>query len=48
MQEDGLPVFCGTSRYKRGGGGMLRVLAKSVRSILLRVGKSCGVSQTMG
>ena len=35
MQEGGLGVFCGTSRYKRGGGGMFGMLAKSARSILL-------------
>ena len=34
MQEGGLGVFCGTSRYKRGGGGMFGMLAKSVRSML--------------
>ena len=39
MQEGGLGVFCGTSRYKRGGGGMFGMLAKSTRSILPRVGK---------
>ena len=39
MQEDGLPVFCGMSRYKRGGGGMFGMLAKSARSILPQVGK---------
>ena len=39
MQEDGLGVFCGTSRYKRGGGGMFGMLAKYARSILPRVGK---------
>ena len=32
MQEGGLGVFCGTSRYKRGG--MFGMLAKSVRSML--------------
>ena len=39
MQEGGLPVFHGTSRYKRGGGKMFGMPAKSVRSILPRVGK---------
>ena len=39
MQEGGLGVFCGTSRYKRGGGGMFGMLAKSTRSILPQVGK---------
>ena len=34
MQEGGLGVFRGTSRYKRGGGGMFGILAKSVRSML--------------
>ena len=34
MQEDGLGVFHGMSRYKRGGGGMFGMLAKSVRSML--------------
>ena len=40
MQEGGLGVFCGTSRYKRGGGGMFGMLAKSTRSILPQVGKN--------
>ena len=39
MQEGGLPVLRGKSRYKRGGGGMFGMLAKSARSILTRVGK---------
>ena len=39
MQEGGLGVFRGTSRYKRGGGGMFGMLAKSARSILPQVGK---------
>ena len=39
MQEGGLGVFCSTSRYKRGGGGMFGMLAKSTRSILPQVGK---------
>ena len=39
MQEGGLGVFRSTSRYKRGGGGMFGMLAKSARSILPRVGK---------
>ena len=39
MQEGGLGVFRGTSRYKRGGGGMFGMLAKSAESILPRVGK---------
>ena len=34
MQEYGLGMFCGMSRYKRGGGGMFGMLAKSVRSML--------------
>ena len=34
MQEGGLGVFHGMSRYKRGGGGMFGMLAKSARSIL--------------
>ena len=37
MQEGGLGVFRGTSRYKRGGGGMFGMLAKSARSILPQV-----------
>ena len=40
MQEGGLGVFCGTSRYKRGGGGMFGMLATSARSILPWVGKN--------
>ena len=39
MQEGGLGMFRGTSRYKRGGGGMFGMLAKSARSILPWVGK---------
>ena len=39
MQEGGLAVFCGMSRYKRGGGQMFGMLAKSARSILPQVGK---------
>ena len=39
MQEGGLGVFCSTSRYKRCGGGMFGMLAKSARSILPWVGK---------
>ena len=39
MQEGGLGVFHGTSRYKRGGRGMFGMLAKSARSILPQVGK---------
>ena len=39
MQEGGLGVFCSMSRYKRGGGGMFGMLAKSTSSILLWVGK---------
>ena len=39
MQEGGLGVFCSTSRYKRGGGGMFGMLAKSAKSILPQVGK---------
>ena len=39
MQEGGLPIFHGTSRYKRWGGGMFGMLAKSARSILPQVGK---------
>ena len=34
MQEGGLGVFHGMSRYKRGGGGMFGMLAKSVRAML--------------
>ena len=34
MQEGGLGMLRGTSRYKRGGGGMFGMLAKSVRSML--------------
>ena len=34
MQEGGLGMFRGMSRYKRGGGRMLGMLAKSVRSML--------------
>ena len=41
MQEGGLGVFCGMSRYKRGEGGMFGMLAKSARSILPQVGKTC-------
>ena len=40
MQEGGLGVFRSMSRYKRGGGGMFGMLAKSARSILPRVGKN--------
>ena len=39
MQGGGLGVFRSMSRYKRGGGGMFGMLAKSARSILPRVGK---------
>ena len=39
MQEGGLGMFRSTSRYKRGGGGMFGMLAKSARSILPRMGK---------
>ena len=39
MQEGGLGMFCGMSRYKRQRGGMFGMLAKSARSILPRVGK---------
>ena len=39
MQECGLGVFRGMSRYKRGGGGMFGMLAKSARSILPQAGK---------
>ena len=39
MEEGGLGVFRGMSRYKRGGGGMFGMPAKSARSILPRVGK---------
>ena len=38
-QEGGLGVFRGMSRYKRGGGGMFGMLAKSAKSILPQVGK---------
>ena len=34
MQEGGLGMCRGMSRYKRGGGGMFGMLAKSVRSML--------------
>ena len=34
MQEGGLGMFRGMSKYKRGGGGMFGMLAKSVRSML--------------
>ena len=40
MQEGGLRVFRGMSRYKRGGGEMFGMLAKSARSILPQVGKN--------
>ena len=39
MQEGGLGMFCGMSRYKRGAAGMFGMLAKSARSILPWVGK---------
>ena len=39
MQEGGLGMFRGMSRYKRGGGGMFGMLAKSTRSILPWMGK---------
>ena len=39
MQEGGLSVFRSMSRYKRRGGGMFGMLAKSARSILPWVGK---------
>ena len=39
MQEGGLGVFHGMSRYKRGGGGMFWMLAKSARSIFTLGGK---------
>ena len=39
MQEGGLGMFCSMSRYKRGGGGMFEMLAKSARSILPHVEK---------
>ena len=32
-------MFHGTSRYKRGGGGMFGILAKSARSFFPQVGK---------
>ena len=35
MQEGGLPIFHGTSRYKRGGGGIFGMLAKSGKSAKL-------------
>ena len=38
MQEGGLGVFCSMSRYKRGGGEIFQMLAKSARSILPRAG----------
>ena len=34
MQEGGLPTFRGMTRYKRGGGGMLGMLAKVARAAL--------------
>ena len=40
MQESGFGVFHGTSRYKRGGGAVFGMLAKSARSILPWVGKN--------
>ena len=40
MQEGGLGVFHGMSRYKRGGGGMFGMLAKSAKFILPWVGKN--------
>ena len=39
MQEGGLGVFHGTSRYKRGGGGMFMMLVKFAKCILPQVGK---------
>ena len=39
MQEGGLGVFHGMSRYKRRGEGIFGMLAKSARSILPPVGK---------
>ena len=39
MQKGCLGMFRAMSRYKKGGGGMFRMLAKSARSILPRVGK---------
>ena len=39
MQEGGLPVFYSVSRYKRRGGGMFGMLAKSARSIFISGGK---------
>ena len=39
MQEGGLGVFCGMSRYKKGGGGMFGMLTRSARCILPCVGK---------
>ena len=39
MQDGGLGVFYGMSRYKREEGGMFGMLAKSARSILPQVGK---------
>ena len=39
MQEGGLTIFPGMSRYKRGGGRMFGMLAKSARFILPQVGK---------
>ena len=39
IQEGGLSVFHSMSRYKRGGGGMFGMLAKSARSILPRMEK---------
>ena len=45
MQEGGLGIFRGTSRYKRGGGGMFGMLAKSANLFYLRLEKNiqnCG------
>ena len=39
MQEGGLPIFHGTSRYKRGGGGMFGMLANMPDQFYLRWGK---------
>ena len=40
MQEGGLGVFCGTSRYKREGGGMFGIkIFKAVAPVLLGEGK---------
>ena len=39
MQEGGFGVFRGTARYKRGGGGMFGMLAKSAQIYFTLGGK---------